>query len=99
MNIGEKIIIIEELIYRFANTQFQLNNIDPTNAHIIMECVNARFEKTCLNNLLMERVSIQETGSPPDIEKTTGTPEELFEAFKNTGFTHEREEGEKCDST
>lgn len=99
MELGEKMLVIENLIYQFASTQFQLNGIDPIQAHFVMECVCSKFQKTCLNTILMERVSIQETGNPSADTKHTGTPEELSETLKTTGFTPSGGGEKKIDNT
>lgn len=87
MDTGEKFTVLENIIYQYACTQFELNQIAPSEARIVMKCVYSRFQELCLNNDLMNRVSIQQAGAPSKEVKKTGTPEELMEDFKKTGFT------------
>lgn len=88
MDIGEKFTALENLIYQYACTQFELNKIPPTQALVIMKCVNSRFQEIALNTDLMNRISIQQTDANLNKgEKRTGTAEELMEDFKKTGFT------------
>lgn len=86
MDTGEKMTVLENLIYQYACTQFELNQIPPSEARIVMKCVYSRFQELSLNNDLMSRVSIQQAGAPSKEVKRTGTPEELMEDFKKTGF-------------
>ena len=86
MDIGEKFTALENIIYHYACTQFELNQIPPSEARIVMKCVYSRFQELYLNNDLMNRISVQQAGAPSKEVKRTGTPEELMEDFKKTGF-------------
>lgn len=81
MDIGEKFTALENIIFQYACTQFDLNQIPPSEARIVMKCVYSRFQELCLNSDLMNRVSIQQ---PQGISKSvpqSGTTEELKERF------------------
>lgn len=86
MDIGEKFTALENLIYQYACTQFELNNIPPTQALVVMKCVNSRFQEIALNTDLMNRISIQQAETLNKDEKHTGTAEDLIKAFNETGF-------------
>lgn len=86
MDIGEKFTALENIIYQYACTQFELNQIPPSEARIVMKCVYSRFQELCLNNDLMSRVSIQQAQDTGGSVKRSGTTEEFMDALKKTGF-------------
>lgn len=86
MNTGEKFIALENIIYQYACTQFNLNQIPPSEARVVMKCVYSRFQELCLDNDLMSRISIQQPQNTGDSVKQTGTTEEFIEALNKSGF-------------
>lgn len=87
MDIGEKLIVLENLIYNFATTQFALNEATPTQAKIVLEGVYSKFQEQCLNHILMSRVTLQQAGEAAKGVERTGTVEDLMEDFSKAGFT------------
>lgn len=59
---SEKLIAIEHIIYRFADNQFKANGISPAEAAIIMEAINGKIQRQCLESVIMGMVSTSETG-------------------------------------
>ena len=101
MQNGEKLIALESIIFNFAQSQFSANNVSPLEARLIMEAVDGKFQKIGLESVLMGMVHI---GEPDEIrtadkavsgrnEKHIGTPEDLVDAFKKTGFTPDDQKG------
>lgn len=86
MDIGEKLTVLENLICNFATTQFELNEVPPTQARLVMGCVYNRFQEHCLNSVLMGRVTIQQAGGAAGEQEHTGTVEDLKRDFEKTGF-------------
>ena len=76
---------MENLICNFATTQFELNEVPPTQARLVMSCVYSRFQELCLNSVLMGRVTIQQAEAAREQEHT-GTVEDLKRDFEKTGF-------------
>lgn len=67
-----RLIAIENIILNFAENQFAANGVLPSEAAIIMEAVNGKVQRHCLESVIMGMV---ETG--PEKEKHTGTVEDL----------------------
>lgn len=99
MQNGEKLTALESIIFNFAQSQFSANNVSPLEARLIMEAVDGKFQKIGLESVLMGMVHIGEPDEKADKavsgrnEKHTGTPEDLVDAFKKTGFTQDDRKG------
>lgn len=76
MENGEKLIALENLIYQDAYNRFLFNGVSPTEAMIVMKNVYGTFQETCLNTMLMNRVTVNEGVETHDSEKTTIEDEE-----------------------
>lgn len=90
---GDKMTALEQVIYLSAKSQFAVNQVSPAEARLIMKAVSERFSEACLEQFVMERVSMkpQESSEPQKTETRTGSAEELMQDFRKTGFTCERE--------
>lgn len=72
-----RLIAIESIILNFAEDQFTANGILPSEASLIMEAVNGKVQRHCLESVIMGMV---ERGGP-ETEKHTGTVEDLKKAM------------------
>ena len=72
-----RLIAIESIILNFAEDQFTANGILPSEASLIMEAVNGKVQRHCLESAIMGMV---ERGGP-ETEKHTGTVEDLKNAI------------------
>jgi len=92
MNIGEKFTALENMIYNYACTQFNLNQIPPCEARIVMKCVYSRVLEHSIDSDVMTRVSIQQVDSSPKIVEKSGTLEDFVKDNKRAGFTPDKGE-------
>ena len=90
MNIGEKFTALENMIYNYACTQFNLNQIPPSEARIIMKCVYGRVLEHSIDSDVMTRVSIQQVDNSPKIVEKSGTLDELMKDNKRAVFTPDK---------
>ena len=87
MDIGEKFTALENMIYNYACTQFDLNQIPPSQARIIMKCVYSRVQERCIDNDVMTHVSIQQVDNGPQTTEKSGTIEDFMKDYEKAGFT------------
>jgi len=99
MDIGEKFTALENIIFQYACTQFDLNKIPVSEARIVMKCVYSRFQELCLNADLMNRVSIQQPQGTKISVQQSGTTEELKERFNAHNRPHNPGEEGKDDNS
>ena len=97
MDNGKKLIAIENIIFLFAQNQFTSNNIQPLEARIVMEAVDGKFQKICLDSVMMNMVQMVDPNQAMerDKEEHTGTPEDLKKSMKDTGFIPDDKTGER----
>lgn len=93
MDLGEQLTALENHIYVFAKTQFEINNIPPTIGRIIMEGVYGKFQEQAIAQMIANQVSV-EGGEEAQSEEKTGSVIDLMKDFYNTGFHPDNEEGE-----
>ena len=93
MDFGEQLTALENHIYMFATTQFEINNIPPTMGRLIMESVYSKFQDQAIAQMIANQVSV-EGGEKAQTEKKMGSVIDLMKDFYNTGFHPDNEEGE-----
>lgn len=79
----EKLIAIETLIRRFAETQFASNNVHPVHAMLIMKSICLKFMDVYVSDSLYSRINFDKDEAP---KTKTGTVDELIESFNKTGL-------------
>ena len=93
MDLGEQLTALENHIYVFAKTQFEINSIPPTTGRLIMESVYSKFQDQAIAQMIANQVSV-EGGEEMQTEKKTGSVLDMMKDFYNTGFHPDNEEGE-----
>lgn len=84
MNIGEQLTALENHIYLFAKTQFEVNDIPPTVGKMIMECVYSKFQEQAIAQMIANQ-TIVEKPENPITETKTGSVIELMKEFYGAG--------------
>lgn len=82
-NEKEKLVALETLIRRFAETQFATNNVHPVLAMLIMKAVCMKFMDVYISDSLYSRINFDKDEKP---QTKTGTIDDLMESFNNTGI-------------
>lgn len=93
MDFGEQLTALENHIYMFAKTQFELNGIPPTVGRMIMEGVYCKFQDQAIAQIIANQVSV-EGGEKSEAVEKTGSILDMMKDFYNSGFHPDNEEGE-----
>lgn len=57
---AEILVALENIIFQFAQGQFEANGVTPLEARLVMEAVDGKFQKLSLETLLMSMVKAGE---------------------------------------
>lgn len=74
MDLGEKLQILQEIIYRNAEAELMNAEVPPTLRTMVIDNVAARFKEIAYKDTLLRNLQKEE----PEPERHTGTPAELL---------------------
>lgn len=57
---AEILVALENIIFQFAQGQFEANGVTPLEARLVMEAVDGKFQKLSLETFLMSMVKAGE---------------------------------------
>ena len=84
MQNGEKLTILENIVYEFAHTRLMSSGLDETLANVVMGNVYRRFQESAYQLSLINQ--LKESAPSPKIEKREGTVEDLMEDLKKNTY-------------
>ena len=96
MDLGEQITALETHIFAFAKKQFEINNVPPTLARIIIEAVYSKFQEKAIEQMIVNQIKVEDselednkkvTQSEESIQETVNALKEFYgkEAEENAG--------------
>lgn len=74
MDLGEKLQILQEVIYRKAEAELEMAEVPPSLRTMVIDNVAARFKEVAYKDSLLRGLQKEE----PEPEEHTGTPEDLL---------------------
>lgn len=69
---AEILVALENIIFQFAQGQFEANGVTPLEARLVMEAVDGKFQKLSLETLLMSMVKPADNGETEQTEIPLG---------------------------
>lgn len=79
----EKLLAIETVIRKFAETQFVMNHVSSVEAMLITKSIFSDMSSRCFSESIEKRIRFNE---PLETEVKKGTAEDLMKDFQQTGF-------------
>lgn len=84
MDLGEKLLVLKEIIYRNAKRELEAAETPLSLQTVVMDAVAAKFKEEAYENL---RIRTMQTEAQTEIH--TGTAEDLLNAIKGEGASEE----------
>ena len=84
MDLGEKLLVLKEIIYGNAKRELEAAETPLSLQSIVMDAVAAKFKEEAYENLRIRTMQAE-----TQTEVHTGTPEDLLNAIKGEGANEE----------